>query len=131
MQDMKTQAKIDVLKELMQMAKEAMRDKTKSGMDEMRSAQKVTVAAPDKESLLMGLEKAEDVLEGEMPEMEDSSEEKPSLEKFMEQKMEEDGPMMTKESETEEESKPMYMEDEEDDSMFAPRKPKKKMMDEE
>ena len=126
---MKKQAKIDVLKELMQMAKDSMRDKTKSGMDEMRSAQKVTVAAPDKESLLMGLEKAEDVLES-APEMEESSEEmmseeKPAIEQsmkeFMEQSMQDDEPMLSKAS---------YEDEDEDDSMFA-KKTKKKIMDEE
>jgi len=59
----KLKAKMDVLKELMEMADES---ETAGLMDDM---QKVTVAAPDKESLVEGLEKAEEVVEGDMPMM--------------------------------------------------------------
>lgn len=70
MSDMEVQAKMEVLKELLGLAQDEMGGRVKSGMDEM---QKVTVAAPDKESLLKGLAKAEEITE-EAPEM-DSDEE--------------------------------------------------------
>lgn len=67
------QAKMEVLQELMDMCKQAMGHNVKSGMDEMK---KVSVMAPDKESLVEGLEKAEEVIESPMMEkMEDMSEE--------------------------------------------------------
>lgn len=72
MSEQEVQAKMDVVQELLQMAQEAMGSRVKHDMDEM---QKVSVAAPDKESLLEGLEMAQDVAE-ESPEMEESSEEK-------------------------------------------------------
>ena len=56
------QAKMDVLKELIQMADEQESMGIKDGL------QKVTVAAPDQESLVEGLDKAEDIVEN-MPEM--------------------------------------------------------------
>lgn len=59
---MKKEAKMNVVKDLREAASDDMKESLKSGM-----MQKVTVAAPDKESLKKGLEKAEDVLE-EMPE---------------------------------------------------------------
>lgn len=71
MDDQAKQAKMEVLQELMQMCQEAMGNNVKSGMDEMK---KVSVMAPDKESLLEGLEKAEEVVESPM--MEEMSEEK-------------------------------------------------------
>ncbi len=52
------QAKMDVLHELLQMAHEAMGGKVKHGMDEM---QKVSVMAPDKQSLEKGLDKAKEI----------------------------------------------------------------------
>ena len=64
MSEMEVEAKMDVLKELLGLAQTEMGSRVKSGMDEM---QKVTVAAPDKESLLKGLGKAEEITE-EMPE---------------------------------------------------------------
>lgn len=74
MDDQAKQAKMEVLQELMQMCQEAMGNNVKSGMDEMK---KVSVMAPDKESLLEGLEKAEEVVESPMMEkMEEMSEEK-------------------------------------------------------
>lgn len=72
-------AKMDVLKELLEMASAAMGSKVKDGMDEMR---KVSVMAPDKESLAEGLDLAKDMTQ-ESPEMEESEEEmseKPSME---------------------------------------------------
>lgn len=76
--DPKTEAKLEVLKELKEMAMEAMgedmsRYKDMDMEDEMMDCEmpegmeKVTVAAPDKEGLMEGLDKAEDLLE-EMPE---------------------------------------------------------------
>ena len=68
----KLKAKMDVLKELMDMADES---ETAGLMDDM---QKVTVAAPDKEGLMEGLEKAEEVMEGDMmpePMMDDEEDE--------------------------------------------------------
>jgi hypothetical protein len=57
----KIKAKMEVLQELMDMADQS---ETSGLMDDM---QQVTVAAPDKEGLVEGLEKAEDIM-GEMPE---------------------------------------------------------------
>lgn len=55
--------KMAALKELIQEMSALMGSDLENPMEEM---QKVTVAAPDKESLMKGLDKAEDVLE-EMP----------------------------------------------------------------
>lgn len=68
MSDEAKEAKMEVLMELLQMAQDAMGSQVKSGMDEM---QKVSVMAPDKESLSEGLEMAQEVL----PEVEEASEE--------------------------------------------------------
>lgn len=62
MTDMEKQAKMDVLKELLGIAHGEMGSRVKSGMDEM---QKVTVAAPDKQSLLAGLDKAKELTASE------------------------------------------------------------------
>lgn len=64
------QAKMDVIKELLGMADEHMGSKVKSGLDDM---QKVSVMAPDSESLEAGLDKAQDLV-GAMPEDEDDEE---------------------------------------------------------
>lgn len=64
------EAKLDVIKELMEMAHAAMAGKVKGGLDEMH---KVTVAAPDAEGLEEGLEMAEDVV-GEKEDGEDTEE---------------------------------------------------------
>lgn len=69
------EAKLDVIKELMQMAQATMAGKVKGGLDEMH---KVTVMAPDQEGLAEGLDKAEDVVD-EAPEME-SDEASPEVE---------------------------------------------------
>jgi len=63
-EDNKMSAKMEVIQELIDMASE----QAGSGVDEMHKsmlddAQKVTVMADDKESLLEGLDKAEDVIE--------------------------------------------------------------------
>lgn len=83
MSDEEIQAKMDVIKELLEMADGEMGHRVKSGMDSMN---KITVAAPDAESLEAGLEKAQDLIEksedeeSEVPEsMEsDDSESEPS-----------------------------------------------------
>jgi hypothetical protein len=61
-------AKLGVLKDL---------HKTMGDMmgDDVKGVKKVTVAAPDKESLKAGLEKAEDLVDAEVPEMEEAEEE--------------------------------------------------------
>ena len=92
-----SQAKMEVLQELMGMLEEQMGDSVKSGMDEM---QKVTVAAPSMEGLAKGLEKAEDLVE-KAPMMAEASEE----------------------PEEDEEMSALSMNDDEDeDSMFASKK---------
>lgn len=68
--DMKKDAKLSVLKELRKMASDMMGDDVKGGM-----MKKVTVAAPSEEGLKMGLEKAEDMVEGEEPESEEGYDE--------------------------------------------------------
>jgi hypothetical protein len=98
--DQEKQAKMEVLKELVQMAQEMLGGKVKSGMDEMN---KVSVLADDKDGLKEGLEKAQEIVE-EQPELK-SSEAAPEKE------------------EAEEESEPKYMssitdEEEDEDSMF-------------
>lgn len=91
------QAKMEVLQELMDMCKDKMGSSVKSGMDEM---QKVTVAAPDTESLAAGLEKAKELTSHPM---EEASE--------------------TPKEEMEEHTNPFDDSEEEDeDSMFAKRK---------
>lgn len=100
MDEKSIQAKMDVLQELMDMCKEQMSSKVKSGMDEMR---KVTVAAPTQEGLEEGLEKAQELTE-EMPEEMAASD-------------------MEKEDEPKSETYTSMMEDEEDeDSIFAKKK---------
>lgn len=95
MSDREIQAKMEVLQELMEMLQDQQGNSVKSGLDEM---QKVTVAAPSKEGLAEGLEKAEELVE-KAPMMAESQEE------------------------TEEENSPFSMMDEEDeDSMFASKK---------
>lgn len=67
-------AKMDVLKELLEMAN------MKSGDDFKKGMEKVSVTAPDKEGLMMGLDKAKDIIgknemSDEMPEMMKSEDE--------------------------------------------------------
>jgi hypothetical protein len=59
-------AKQDVLKELMQMAMEEMRNKNKHGLDEAMKLKKVSVMAPDKQGIEQGLDTAKQVI-GELP----------------------------------------------------------------
>lgn len=61
-------AKMSVLSSLRDMASEAMGDK-------LKNLKKVTVASDSEEGLKKGLEKAEEIVEGGMPKMEDESEE--------------------------------------------------------
>lgn len=110
------EAKMDVLRELLQMAQSAMGDKVKGGMDEM---QKVSVMAPDSESLEAGLEMAKEVA-SEAPEMEE--------------KVEDISPSESPKEEAQEESS--EEESDSDDSLFGKRKgPRNKisnmMMDDE
>lgn len=86
------QAKMEVLQELMEMCQQKMGNDVKSGMDEM---QKVTVAAPDKDSLLQGLEKAQEIAET------------PALE------------ALTEEDDESENEDAADLEDDEEDSIFA------------
>ena len=63
MTDAKKQAKMEVLMELIELAKEKMGESVSNGLQE------VTVAAPDKESLMEGMDKAQ-ALMGDMPDTE-------------------------------------------------------------
>jgi hypothetical protein len=68
-------AKMDVIQELLEMAQNAMGSHVKGGMDEMK---KVSVMAPDTESLAEGLDLAEDVVtDGEGDESTEQTEESP------------------------------------------------------
>lgn len=103
MSEQEIQAKLDVIKELMDEMMAAMGGSVKSGMDEMK---KVTVAAPDKESLLKGLDAAQEIV----PEIsEEPSEEEAKMDSG---------------------EKPMMQEDEEDmsDLYSLMQKKKKKML---
>lgn len=109
------QSKVDVLKELLGLSEEAIRSKAKEGLDGAR-AMKVSVLAKDKEGLKEGLEKAEEVLEGEMPEMEEESEEQEESE---ESPIKADSSMLEEVEEKEEEKKPEMDEEDEEESFFA------------
>ncbi len=93
---MSKQAKMDVLKELMQMAMGEMKDKTGKMMGEMK---KVSVMAKDKAGLEEGLDKAKDVVE-DMPmgeEDDDMMEEEDDMESDEEEMMsDEEKKMMLK-----------------------------------
>lgn len=60
--DMKSSAKLKVLKHLKELASSMMGDDVKGGMDGLK---KVTVAAPDKAGLQHGLEKAQEMMGNE------------------------------------------------------------------
>jgi hypothetical protein len=62
--DMKNNAKLKVLKHLKDMASKMMGDDVKGGMEGLK---KVTVAAPDKAGLKLGLDKAKELI-GHKPE---------------------------------------------------------------
>ena len=85
------QAKMDVLKELLEMAME------KSGMDVSEGMKQLTIAAPDKEGLMEGMEKAEEMMD-EMPNGEEDE--------IVEDEMPEDE--MPEEDEEEEDKKERY-----------------------
>lgn len=98
-------AKMEVVMELLEMAKEAMGDHVKSGLDGM---QKVEVMAPDKEKLAEGLELAGDVVEkGPEALMEHEKEETPEEEskESPEMESEEKEYGVEKEEESEEDKK--------------------------
>lgn len=63
MSEQKKQAKMEVLQELLELAMDSSGKQIGDGM------QKLTVAAPDKEGLMEGLDKAEEVLEPEGEEL--------------------------------------------------------------
>lgn len=109
MDEKSIQAKKEMLMELLGLSEEALKDKAKAGLDGAR-AMKVSVMAKDKEGLKEGLEKAEEVLEGEMPEMEEESEEQEESE---ESPIKADSSMVE-----EEEKKPMMDEEDEEESFF-------------
>jgi hypothetical protein len=110
MSEQEMQAKMEVLQELLQMAQEAMGSKVKGGLDEM---QKVSVMAPDKESLTKGLDLAKEVA-AEAPELTEEEPKEESEEKS------EDPMAALAEAKAEEASE----EDSDDDSLFGKR-PKK------
>lgn len=113
------QAKMDVIQELLEMAQEAMAGKVKGGMDEM---QKISVMAPDKESLSHGLDMAK-MLSGESEESEEDeseesspdveSSEEPSLMSMEDESEESSSPFMKK-SASQEKRKKMFSMDDED-----------------
>lgn len=119
MGEMETTAKMDVLKELMEMAKSTAGDSILGDMDAL---QKVTVASPSKKGLMEGLEKAEEALEM-MPEMEESEEDDQDEEESeMSAQDEVMAKMMPKEEESEEED-----EEEEDMSGLSIAEMKRRM----
>ena len=89
-----TQAKLEVVQELLEMAQEAMADSTKSGLDAMMAPkQSVEVMAEDQEGLSEGLDVAKDMVESEdVDAMEDKPEMKldPEMEEAEEESDEED-----------------------------------------
>lgn len=74
MEDMKKKAKLKALEGLKQVAMDMMGENFKKDKSELDGLKKVTVAAPDKEGLEKGLEKAKE-LAGSMPELADESSE--------------------------------------------------------
>lgn len=79
MSEQEIQAKMDVLLEMMQMIQEEMGSRVKNGMmDHENEMKKVSVMAPDNESLEEGLEVAQEVLP-ESPEEKDPMGEVPSM----------------------------------------------------
>lgn len=113
--------KMEMLKELMEHAKKGMGDKILGGLEGLK---KVTVAAPSKEGLEEGLEKAQELLHSkEMPEMEEESEEESEEQP---EEASDKSPAAVEEESKEEKSEEMpKMEEEEDDySPFMKRKKK-------
>lgn len=111
-------AKMEVIMELMEMAKEMMGENVKTGMDEMK---KVSIAAPDQESLEEGLDLAHklvsDDMEGEATEEVMEDKEKPTLDEIVEEVSESSEPMVAAE-----EMKASDEDEDEDESPFG--KPK-------
>jgi hypothetical protein len=107
-------AKMDVLKELLQMAESELKGRSKMGLDGAK-AMKVSVMAKDKESLKEGLEKAEDVLESEMMPEEMSEESEDEMSDESEDEMEEMPKKMMADSS-------MVDEEEEEPSFFKKKK---------
>lgn len=107
------EVKMEMLKELMEHAKKGMGDRVLGGLEGLK---KVTVAAPSKEGLEEGLEKAQELLESEespvMEESEEESEEEMSSEKS------------PAELESKEEMPKLEEEEEDDYSPFMKRKKK-------
>lgn len=112
-------AKMEVIMELMEMAKEMMADGVHKGMSDMKAPKEVSVMAADQEGLEEGLDMAKDLVESEEgPEHE-------SLEDVAEM-VADDAPSMV---EAQDANKP-EMEEDEEESMFGKAKkdsPKKKM----
>lgn len=95
MDEKSMEAKKETLMELIEMMSKLAGEEVSEGM------QKVTVAAPDKESLMEGLDKAEEVVE-EAPEMEDMMPED-------EEMMDDEEGMMDEDEEEDEDKKMMKM----------------------
>lgn len=74
--NMKSEAKLKVLKHLKEMASQMMGGDVKDGMEGLK---KVTVAAPDKTGLKLGLEKAKEMMGHESPEEEAGEDPKEEL----------------------------------------------------
>lgn len=120
MDDKEVQAKMDVIKELLSMAHSAMGSKVKGDMDGL---QKVSVMAPDKESLADGLDLAQELTESPEDEADESPEEQKHEEdaglELHEQTPEEDeedsmSPFMKKSSKPSEKRKKLFSMDDED-----------------
>ena len=79
MDDMKKQAKLDVLKEIRKIASQAMQDDIKAN-----GLKKVSVASDSAEGLEAGLEKAKEMLEA-APEMEEKEDEMDGMEDMEEE----------------------------------------------
>lgn len=109
-------AKMEVIMELMGMAQEMMSDNVHKGMSDLKGAQKVSVMAPDVESLEEGLDVAKEIVGSEEEESEESSKEE-VLEAAVEAASEDMPSMVEEDSVT---SLSMDDDDDEDeDSMFG------------
>jgi hypothetical protein len=113
-------AKMDVIMELMEMAKEMMSDNVHKGMSDLKSAQKVSVMAPDAESLEEGLDVAKEIVGAQGEDSEESKEE--TLEEVVAAAAE-DMPPMVDSGDEEVEVKAKDEDEEDEDSAFG--KPKK------
>lgn len=112
MSDKDVQAKLEVLKELIEMAD------GKEGQDYKDGLDKVTVAAPDKQGLKEGLKKAQDMLE-KMP-----GDKRSIMQEALENEDREMDTMDDMENQDDEENSPEPLdEDEESDYMVASKEP--------